>query len=143
MTKERTLAAVFAAVLLGPSQLAAADESLLPRAETIGGIVFMSGGIGTGERDAMRAHAANYNLRLAFVAAGRGAYLGGAKVRIEDDQGRTILEADARGPWFYARLANARYRVIATHDAGEISREVNLTKRDADLVLRWPVAIDN
>lgn len=143
MKVEHLLAVVFATAALGMAQPAAAKDDFLPPAETVGGIVFMSGGIGKGERDAMQALAKDYNLRLAFVAGERGAYLGGANVRIENSEGRVLLDTKALGPWFYARLPKGRYRVIASIDAGEISRDVNLTQRDADLVLRWPIKSDN
>lgn len=143
MNVERLMAAVFTTVLLGLTQPATANEDLLPPADTVGGIVFMSGGIGIGERDAMRTVAKDYNLHLAFVAGERGAYLGGARVRIEDSEGRVLLDTQALGPWFYARLPKARYRVVASTQAGDISRDVNLAQRDAELILRWSIKVDN
>lgn len=140
---ERTLVAVMTASVFGLAHSADANESFLPSVDSVNGIVFMSGGIGQNEREAMRVVAADYNLRLSFIAGERGAYLGGAEVRIENSDNRVILDTKALGPWFFARLPKERYRVIATHEAGEITREVDLRQRAADLVLRWQIRIDN
>jgi hypothetical protein len=121
--------------------LSAQTEPLEPQPHSAGTVVYVSGGIGQEERNALRAVAKDYNLRLAFATEGRGAYLAGARVRIENLDGGVILDTRAEGPLFFARLPKGRYRVLATHDAGKVSQEVDLTKRDADLVLRWKVPV--
>jgi len=141
MNARSALSVVTAAAAVGLSGLVAAEELLLPEPHTAGNAVYRSGGIGEDERKALRALARDYNLRLTFVAEGRGAYLGGARVRIENRNGAVVLDAQAEGPWFFARLPEGRYRVVVTHGAGVISREVDLTKGGAELVLRWKVAV--
>jgi hypothetical protein len=135
------LSVVVAAIAL--PGLAAQTDLPLPKPHSAGGVVYVSGGIGQEERRALRAVAKDYNLRLAFATEGRGAYLAGAQVRIENLDGRVILEASAEGPLFFARLPRGRYRLLATHEAGQVSQDVDLTKRDADLVLRWKVEFRN
>jgi hypothetical protein len=135
------LAVVVAAIAL--PALAAQTASFLPQPHSAGTVVYVSGGIGQEERNALRAVAKDYNLRLAFATEGRGAYLAGAQVRIENLEGSVILDTRAEGPLFFARLPRGKYRLLATHQAGAVSQEVDLTSRDADLVLRWKVATRN
>ncbi len=130
-----------AAAVVGLSCAAVANEDLLPEARSAGSVAYRSGGIGAEERAALRAHARDYNLRLTFAAEGRGAYLGGAKVRIEDSDGHVVLDAGSEGPWFFARLPKGRYRVVASHETGAIARDVDLSIRSVDLVLRWNVPV--
>lgn len=141
MNARSVLSVVAAAAAVALTGLVAAKELLLPEPHSVGNIVYRSGGIGEDERNALRALAKDYNLRLAFVAEGRGAYLSGVQVRIENRNGRVVLDAQAEGPWFFARLPESQYRIVVTHRTGTISRDVDLTKGATDLVLRWKVAV--
>jgi hypothetical protein len=77
------------------------------------GIPYLSGGIGLDEREAMSATASEYNLKIVF-ALKEGNYLADASVLIKNAQGRTVLDAVADGPWFYAKLPAGNYAVTAT-----------------------------
>jgi hypothetical protein len=77
------------------------------------GILYVSGGIGLDEREAMSAIASEYNLKIVF-ALKEGNYLADASVLIKNAQGRTVLDAVSDGPWFYARLPAGQYAVTAT-----------------------------
>ena len=133
------LSAVAAAAVALPG-LAAANDLLLPEPRALGSIEYRSGGIGEDERRALRALAAEYNLRLSFVAEGRGAYLSGVGVRIESEEGKVVLNAQADGPWFFARLPAGRYRIAATLAGNTVSQDADVTRGAAELVLRWKVA---
>ena len=77
------------------------------------GIPYVSGGIGLDEREAVRAMAKDYNLKIVF-ALKEGNYLADASVLIKDAQGKTVLGTVSDGPWFYAKLPAGQYAVTAT-----------------------------
>ena len=77
------------------------------------GIPYVSGGIGLDEREAMSEIASEYNLKIVF-ALKEGNYLADASVLIKNAQGRTVLDAVADAPWFYAKLPAGNYTVTAT-----------------------------
>lgn len=139
----RSVLSVVAAAAVALPGLAVARDLLLPEPRTVGNIVYRSGGIGEDERTALRALSADYNLRLSFIAEGRGAYLSGVRVRIENQEGKPMLNAQADGPWFFARLPAGRYRIAATLAGDTVSRDVDVTKGTAELVLRWKMAAAN
>lgn len=88
-----------------------ASAQLEPKSDK--GITYLSGGIGVDERDALRARAIDYNLRLSF-AEKTGHYLSDVEVVIRDATGTTVLEAVSQGPWFFVKLPVGRYTVMAT-----------------------------
>jgi hypothetical protein len=83
--------------------------------QTQQGYRFMSGGVGTDERDQMMQQANQYNLALTF-AAPSGDYLSDVNVVISDQRGNEILNTTSSGPLFYAELPNGRYNVRATYN---------------------------
>ena len=80
------------------------------RGETEQGFRFMTGGIGTEERDEMMQFANQYDLVLSF-AARSGKYLSDVNVVIADSRGREIVNTISAGPLFYAELPRGRYNV--------------------------------
>lgn len=77
------------------------------------GVMYASGGVGKDERMAMDTMAKNYNFKLVFVEAPRD-YVSGVKVKIEDHSGKLLLETTSSGPWFFAKLPQGDYRIIAS-----------------------------
>ena len=77
------------------------------------GIAYACGGVGKDERMDMDAMAKNYNVKMMFVEAPRD-YVSGVKVKIEDPSGKVLLETTSSGPWFFAKLPQGNYRVIAS-----------------------------
>ena len=67
-----------------------------------GDVPYLSGGIGSDERDTLKAEAKNYNLRLNFAEKGGGHFLSDVKVDIATSAGKPVLSATAAGPWFFA-----------------------------------------
>lgn len=137
----RTTRFAFIAALSGliAAAPATAADALLPQPKSAGGIVYLSGGVGARERAALKPLARDYNLRLTFVHEGSGAYLAWVRVRIEDMQGRIVLEAISDGPWFFVRLPRERYRVLAALNDVVRFEEVDLgTRTSADILMAWP-----
>ena len=115
-----------AALLAAP---ALADERLS---------AYISGGIGEEERASLEASRDYFNLRLIFAVRGTGEYLSAVRVRIADDKGVELLEAQSDGPFFYARLAPGAYVVTAWYGDQAQSRRVRLGgKAAAELLLYW------
>ncbi|HRX71930.1 MAG: carboxypeptidase regulatory-like domain-containing protein [Candidatus Competibacteraceae bacterium] len=77
------------------------------------GVRYVSGGIGEGERDELNALSSQFNLRLLFAMQGSGDYLADVRVSIMDESGKTVLNAESQGPWFFAQLPPGAYRVEA------------------------------
>jgi hypothetical protein len=108
---------------------AAADERLS---------AYISGGIGEEERAQFEASRGYFNLRLAFAVRGSGEYLSSVRVRIADDKGAELLEADSDGPLFYARLAPGAYVVTASYGDQAQARRVRVGEQGAaEMVLYW------
>jgi hypothetical protein len=81
-------------------------------ARTERGIPYLSGGVSQEEREALRPMERDYDLKLIF-ATREGTYLSDVNVTIMDEQGRKVLEAVSDGPWFYTKLPQGRYKVMA------------------------------
>lgn len=81
------------------------------------GVSYITGGVGLEERQELEGMAKDFNLKLVFAVQG-GQYLGDVQVRIQDGQGKTVLEATSKGPWLYASLKPGTYTVLAS-DANE------------------------
>jgi hypothetical protein len=72
------------------------------------------------ERMDMDAMAKDYNVKMMFVEAPKD-YVSGVKVKIEDPSGKVLLETTSSGPWFFAKLPQGEYRIIATfHNHPEV-----------------------
>jgi len=120
------------ALFLGMFSVAWAAESVSE------GVPHLSGGVGDEEMLAMRERAADFNLRLLFADKTTGHYLAAVKVRIDDAQGRQILEAKADGPLFYAKLAAGRYRLTVTANGEQQMRPITIRPGlPAEAVFYW------
>lgn len=95
------------------AELSQEQTAGIARGKTKQGYRFMSGGIGTGERQAMQEMAKGYNLKLSF-AEKSGQYLSGVELVIEDEKGEEIVRSAVDGPWFYIQLPPGKYNIRAT-----------------------------
>lgn len=95
------------------------------------GHAWVSGGIGTHEREQLSQHVGrDYNLKLEFARV-NGHYLGQVAVTITDVHGNPVLSAPSAGPWFLAELPAGDYRVIATADERAFERPVSIPEQGA------------
>jgi hypothetical protein len=107
--------------------------------QTTNGITYVSGGVGADEEAAMQQLRPQYRLRMLFAVQGGGDYLADVPVTIADPKGRTLLEATAQGPFFYANLPAGTYRVTATSDGRAITRTVTVPETGAvEERFYWP-----
>ncbi len=125
---------VLAVLLLNMS---AAPAQAQPR--SVAPIPFISGGIGTDEREAMlrEAKTEGYNLKIVTAATG-GAYLASVDVRIADRQGSEVLHTAMDGPWLLVKLPAGRYTVVADDGVQKHTRTVNVPAMGTrEVILRW------
>ena len=95
----------------GPGWLPPGD---LIRIQENQGVRYASGGIGESERDELSALSSQFNLHLLFAMQGSGNYLADVQVNIMDESGKTVLNAESQGPWFFAQLSPGAYRVVVS-----------------------------
>lgn len=129
-------ALLFACCVAGATPVATAEP--LARLD-VGGVSYMSGGVGEDERAAMRAVASDYNVALVFADTASGAYLADVAVDIRNASGATMLKAVSEGPWLYARLPVGRYKVSARVGGTVLARTVAVgAKGRATAIFRFP-----
>ncbi len=92
------------------------------------GISYLSGGFGVEEREALHSMSKGDNLKLTFALDNKD-FLGGAKVVIKDNKGETVLQANSDGPWFFTKLPEGRYTILATAMGKTLSRVAHVSAR--------------
>lgn len=96
-----------------------AESKIVPK--TQGDITFVSGGVGSDERNAMQAVRADYNLSVLFSLQGTGEYLSEVLVNISDSKGNTLLETVADGPMLLAKLKPGSY-IVTVELNGQVAQ---------------------
>ena len=115
--KRSLIMAVMACSLVASFNIPASeDDEFLLEPRTQNGVIYLSGGVGMDERDAMQAVQHEYTLWLSFEQKDEAALSADTEVAIRDTKGRLILEATAEGPWLMVKLPVGRYRVTAKQD---------------------------
>src|SRR5688572_29464440 len=113
MRHSKLITAARAAILLGcallapalvpaliPGASAASDDAVI---KTVGGVRYVSGGVGTDSIDRLNSLAGDFNLKLVF-ALKSGSYVSDVGVVIADAKGQTLLDTTSEGPWLLTRL---------------------------------------
>jgi hypothetical protein len=102
------------------------------------GVAYVTGGVGQDEATAMRELASGYNMRATFTTRS-GEYLSGVNVQISKADGTTVLTTTSDGPYLFARLPQGRYRLVASLDGVERSRELSIPAHGGvRFTLVWP-----
>jgi hypothetical protein len=113
---------------------AAAATPVLPPEQHEGAVGYITGGIGAHEARAFERALPRHALAIELLEhAGKAeAYTADAQVRIADQSGRTVLAAQAQGPFLLVDLPPGRYRIDATlHDRTLRKPVTYVTGRDA------------
>lgn len=123
-TRERAMiAALAAAGLMAASGAALAQPhhdghlANLPQTHPQGDVQFLSGGIGEGQSDAIKAAAGQYRLMLTFAQRAPGGpaqYLADIPVEVRDAQGHVVLKTVSEGPYLLANLPAGSYTIKAS-----------------------------
>jgi hypothetical protein len=102
------------------------------------GVAYVTGGVGQDEATAIRGMASSYNMRAMFTTRS-GEYLSGVSVQIFRSDGTPVFTATSDGPYLFARLPQGHYRLVATVDGSQRSRELYIPARGGvRFTLVWP-----
>jgi len=111
----------------------------IPVAHDNHGIAYVTGGVGQDEVAALRGLASRYNMRATFTT-GSGEYLSGVAVQVSRSDGTVVFNATSDGPYLFARLPQGRYRLTASLDGAQRSRELYVPARgDVRFTMVWPM----
>jgi len=137
-TASKFLAYGFAVILFGsasPVFAASGDRDAIVK--TVGGVSYVSGGVGASSIDRLNSLADDFNVKLVF-ALKSGAYVSDVKVTIVDATGRTVLDATSDGPWFLTKLPAGAYQIVATLAGHAIKQSLSVdTARLKTIDFRW------
>ena len=117
---------ILSAATLAVAFSVAASAASLPSPQTVGGITFLSGGVGHEEASALKAEAKNYPLSLLFTAGPRHAFVSKVKVTIKDKAGKVVLDSTSDGPIMLVKLPAGEYRVDAVQGDASLQRKVRV-----------------
>lgn len=120
---------------------AAVAESNIPEAHQQGDIVYISGGIGTDETDAIESMKGDYNLNV--TSADRtGHFRGDTEIVISDMKRNVLLDVTAQGPLFYAQLPKGRYVIEGISEDQSRKQTVSITgTKTARVHFSWPTSV--
>ncbi len=116
-----------------------ADDGM-PATQQTGQVVYLSGGIGLDQSQAIKSAMHDYSLSLTFVGrTGNGnEYLSDIPVIITDSSGNTVLETASTGPYMLANLPRGRYMIQATYMGKTEQRTVYISpSQHARQVFSW------
>ncbi|AHV93323.1 putative exported protein [Bordetella holmesii 70147] len=126
---------------LSGASLAQSPPSGLPQAQQQGDVRFLSGGIGQGQSDAMKAAASQYRLMLTFAqraAGGSAQYLADIPVEISNAQNKVVLKTVSQGPYLLANLPAGDYTVKATSNGQVKTQGVHIgASGTANAIFEW------
>jgi hypothetical protein len=99
-----------------------AEAGTVLRAQSMGPVDFVTGGVGKEEADLLKQASADYPLTVEFASSGplptdqgsKGYYISGATVDIRDAQGHSVLATTTDGPFLLARLPDGVYTIETT-----------------------------
>jgi hypothetical protein len=124
MSRKFTLAAFGLLYTLSAAVPAYAQDAAITPQTGAGGIEYVTGGIGDGQQQALKAMQSAYNLRLTFARKNGGNYLADVKVTVT---GKGVnLDAMAQGPMLYAKLPAGTYEVTAEYGGQRQTQKVTL-----------------
>lgn len=78
-----------------------------------GNVRWVTGGVGQQERQQIQTMAKDFNLSLLFSST-EGHFFGSTKVLITDSASNTVMDSQAKGPYFFVDLPKGDYQVAAT-----------------------------
>jgi len=117
---------LLAATALACSAFAPAATAQEIEQQSSNGVTYVTGGVGSEERQAMRELSPQFNVQLMFADRGSGDYRSGQSVEVRDMRGNVRMQAEDTGPLLYAQLPPGRYRVTATVDGQRQQRTISV-----------------
>ena len=130
-------AATFASTLIAVALPLAVFASPGPEVKSQDSVSYLTGGVGSDERAAIKAKVKQFNLELA-IATKKGHFLGDGAVNIADAQGHTVLQVTMDGPLFYAHLQPGTYTVKVNRDGTAKQQTVEVpSSGQRSVIFRW------
>jgi hypothetical protein len=127
--------------MLTYSCVIAAAPVQLPEERSQGDVIYLSGGVGQDEANAVERAKPNYPLSLEFVqhAKHRDEFISDVKITMTDKEGNTVLDTTSDGPYLLAKAPDGKYTVTATDENGKtlVRHVVVSADRPEHLVLVW------
>ena len=99
-------------------------------------ITYETGGVGIEERAAMQKSVKHYDLRLIF-ATRKGWYLASVPVQIKTSDGKVLLSKESNGPWFWVKLSEGQYEVVASYGNRKEVHKVDVGKASQSVEFTW------
>lgn len=102
-------------------------------------VIFVSGGIGYCESQAMQNASKEYPLELVFVqkTISHESYLAEIPVQITDAKGNLVLDTVTKGPYLLAKMPAGRYAITANLYDEVKTQHVTIAKKHQRLVFVW------
>jgi len=113
----------------------------LPAEHKAGAVVYMIGGIGADEAEAMKTAEHRYGLAVEFLRAAkpRNEYLADIRVKVMDEAGKVILDTRSDGPFLLATLPAGKYTIVANNDGHALTRTAQIAPdQHRRVVFLWP-----
>jgi len=100
----------------------------IPGTQYSQGIAYISGGVGAEESQAILDEAKRWPLllELSQLEGGRGVWIFGAMIQIQNTQNQIIFEASANGPFILINLPAGDYQLAASYQGVVQKRSINL-----------------
>lgn len=115
-----------------PGQARSAD---FPSPQTFDNITYITGGIGSEERNYMESVQKNYSLR-AMIADKTGHLVADSRIVIRSQDGRDVLDVVA-GPLFYANLPAGKYIIENFNEGRSKQQTITIGGRPANVHFSW------
>jgi len=139
LTLKMTLLSTVGALMMGASIAHAATA--LPSIQKMGGIDYLTGGVGQTESSAIERASHEWPLTLEFAVKDkqRADFVSGVRVEVRDAGQHVKLKLKSDGPFVLAKLQPGRYVVDASLDGKTLHEKVQVTSgHPAKAVFVWP-----
>jgi hypothetical protein len=65
------------------------------------------------------------------------AYLTNINVKIQDNKGKNLMDGAANGPWFFVKVPQGQYTVIASHFGKKETKKVAVRNGSREITFHW------
>ena len=99
-------------------------------------LTYETGGVGIEERAAMQKSIKDYNVSLVFANT-KGWYLSSIRVQIKGADGKIRLNKESNGPWFWVKLPQGLYEIVASHGGKQEVQKIDVGKTPQNIEFTW------
>lgn len=135
---ELLLSLVLALGLFGATANAATESGGMPQSKSAMSIKFVSGGASPEGRQHMQRMAGDFDLMLTLQAAKDNEDYTKAKVSVQEQGGKELLNAMAGGPLFYVQIPPGEYKVSVDLDGKQLVKTAHVAPNESTkLTFDW------